>query len=439
MDDRFAQIRDALAAGPVASDTLRVRLQVSRATLARAIGQMAGEIVRIGAARATRYALRDRFRPLPDIAVYRVTTTGQIVALGTLYPVRPDGFVMTQTDGINTHYEGLPWWLNDMRPQGFLGRAYAHRHAPSLGLPADVRHWSDTDALRALLASGADPVGNVLLGEVARDHFVNAPAPQAYALEDYPRLAAQAISADETWSSAAGEQPKFCALSPAGHVLVKFTAAEASPVSARWRDLLVAEHLALETLQGAGVAAARSRLLDVGTQRFLELERFDRKGLHGRCALISLASLDGEFVGNATAPWPVITAQLAKLGVITPQAHARAALLFAFGALIGNTDMHAGNLSFVSDSGRPYDLSPAYDMLPMAFSPTGGGVLRDSVMAVNLHSVVDGATWRSALELARGYVARLQAEKQLSPSFKPCVQALDALQLEAAEKMARLD
>ena len=118
MDDRFAQIRDALAAGPVASDTLRVRLQVSRATLARAIGQMAGEIVRIGAARATRYALRDRFRPLPDIAVYRVTTTGQIVALGTLYPVRPGGFVMAQTDGVTTHHEGLPWWLNDMRPQG---------------------------------------------------------------------------------------------------------------------------------------------------------------------------------------------------------------------------------------------------------------------------------------------------------------------------------
>jgi hypothetical protein len=130
---------------------------------------------------------------------------------------------------------------------------------------------------------------------------------------------------------------------------------------------------------------------------------------------------------------------LAKLGVITPQAHARAALLFAFGALIGNTDMHAGNLSFVSDSGRPYDLSPAYDMLPMAFSPTGGGVLRDNVMAVNLHSAVDGATWRSALDLARGYVARLQVEKQLSPSFKPCVQALDALQLRAAEKMARLE
>jgi len=438
MDDRPAHLREALATGPLASETLRARLQVSRPTLARAIGSMAGEIVRMGAARATRYALRDRFRPLPDIAVYQVSTTGQIVALGILYPVRPDGFVMVQTDGVTTHYEGLPWWLNDMRPQGFLGRAYAHRHAPSLGLPADVRHWSDTDALRALLASGADPVGNLLLGGLARDHFVNAPVPQACAPADYPRLAAQAISAGETWSSAAGEQPKFCAFSPAGHVLVKFTAAEVSPVSTRWRDLLLAEHLALETLHGAGIAAARSRLLDVGTQRFLELERFDRVGLHGRCALISLASLDGAFVGNATAPWPVITAQLAQLGVITPQAHARAALLFAFGALIGNTDMHAGNLSFVGDSGQPYDLSPAYDMLPMAFSPTSGGVLRDSVTAVNLHSAVDGTTWRAALTLAREYLARLQAEKQLSPSFKPCVQALDAMQLGAAQKMAKL-
>ena len=164
MDDRSAQIRQALAAGPVASESLRARLQVSRATLTRAIAQMAGDIVRIGAARATRYALRDRFRSLPELAVFRVSTTGQIATLGTLYPVRPDGFVMVQTDGVSTHHEGLPWWLIDMRPQGFLGRAYAQRHAHSLGLPADVRHWSDTDALRALLASGADPVGHFAAG-----------------------------------------------------------------------------------------------------------------------------------------------------------------------------------------------------------------------------------------------------------------------------------
>ena len=54
-------------------------------------------------------------------------------------------------------------------------------------------------------------------------------------------------------------------------------------------------------------------------------------------------------------------------------------------------------------------------------------------------SAVAGATWRRALDLARAYVLRLSEDDQLSPSFKPCVQALDEMQLGAAQKMARLD
>ena len=46
-----------------------------------------------------------------------------------------------------------------------------------------------------------------------------------------------------------------------------------------------------------------------------------------------------------------------------------------FGTLIGNSDMHSGNLSFVAERGRPYNLAPAYDMTPMALAPrTGGGI-----------------------------------------------------------------
>ena len=214
----------------------------------------------------------------------------------------------------------------------------------------------------------------MLLGDFARDRFVNAAAPVPVATHHYPHLAAEALTAGHTWSSAGGEQPKFCTWSDRGHVLVKFSVAEDNPIAARWRDLLLAEHLALQTLAAAGVATAASRVVDVGVQRFLELVRFDRVGAFGRRALLSLAALDGEFVGNQTAPWPVVTAELARQKVITAQAHAGATLLYAFGTLIGNTDIHAGNLSFVSDQGRPYGLSPAYDMLPMAFSPTAGGV-----------------------------------------------------------------
>lgn len=438
MYDRSSQIHTALATGPVPAEQLRASLNVSRPTLARALAAMPGEIVTIGAARSTRYALWDNFRGLTDIPVYRINESGQIKPLGLLRPVRPEGFVMAQSDGITVYYEGLPWWLTDMRPQGFLSRAYAHQHAAGLGLPADVRHWSDTDSLRALLSNRGDTVGNLLLGNLARDWFVNSPAPVAVGVNEYPRLAAEALTVGETWSSAGGEQPKFCAYTPGGHVLVKFSAQDNNPISGRWRDLLLAEHLALEALSEHGVSSAKSRVADVGVQRFLELDRFDRVGVHGRRALLSLASLDAEFVGNATAPWPVLAAALANQKVITPQAHAAATLLYAFGTLIGNTDMHSGNLSFVSESGRPYSLSPAYDMLPMAFSPTVGGVLRDTVPAAHFHPAVDGDTWRAAQDLARMYLNKLTNETRFSDGFQPCISAIGAHVDEATLRIFRL-
>jgi len=119
--DRAIQIRTALAAGPVPAGALCKRLSVSRPTLARALAPMFAEIVTLGAARSTQYALRDILRGLADIAVYRVNAAGQIEPLGHLTPVRPEGFVMRDCAGQTTYYEGLPWWLSDMRPQGFWG------------------------------------------------------------------------------------------------------------------------------------------------------------------------------------------------------------------------------------------------------------------------------------------------------------------------------
>lgn len=442
MTNRITQIRTALATGPVSSASLRTTLGITRPTLARALAEMLGEIVTLGAARATQYALRDSFRGLADIPVYRVNDIGQIKHLAQLCPVRPGGFVVVRSDGKTDYHEGLPWWLADMRPQGFLGWAYARQHASGLGLPPDVRHWSDTDALRTLLASGGDTVGNLLLGDLARERFVNASAPTAVGADAYPRLAAQALTQGDTWSSAGGEQPKFCAYTDRGHVLVKFTVPDDNAIAARTRDLLLAEHLALETLAAGGVAAAVSHLVDVkvdvGVQRFLELERFDRVGTHGRHALLSLACLDGEFVGNATAPWPVVTRELARQKLISERAHAGATLLYAFGTLIANTDMHAGNLSFVGDQGGPFELSPAYDMLPMAFSPSAGGVMRDTVLAAHLHASVDGETWRFALELAKKYLVRLDDETRWSAAFQPCINALRGHVENASQKIDRL-
>jgi len=194
----------------------------------------------------------------------------------------------------------------------------------------------------------------------------------------------------------------------------------------------------LNTLRQAGVAAAVSNVVDHAGQRFLEVTRFDRVGSMGRKAVVSLRALDAEFVGDANQPWPVVVKQLASLGVVTPEAADATELLWAFGVLIGNTDMHAGNLSFVSDTGRPYNLAPAYDMTPMAFAPNSGGKLNNAIPSLALHASVRNSHWHQALIMVQSYLAALQNCGQFSADFAVCIDALQAHIDNASQQVARL-
>lgn len=407
---------------------------------------MGDEVVRIGAARSIQYLLRDRSRGFDDVPVYRVDSQGRLRRLGLLTLVRPDGFVMRQDDGQTRYSEGIPWWLLDMRPQGFLGRAYASRHAADLGLPVSVRELSDSDAIRALLVHGHDAVGNLLLGDRARDRFLDRPLPepviQPGKATEYWHLAKQAIQGDAPVSSAGGEQPKFTvyAETPDGarHLLVKFSLPDLNPITERWRDLLLAEHHALQALADAGISAARSWVLDHDGQRFLEVERFDRQDHSGRRGLFSLSALEAEFIGDAQSPWPVLVEPLARLGVVHAESLSGTQQLFAYGRLIGNSDMHAGNLSFVSEQDRPYALSPAYDMLPMAFAPRSGGGLSSQLLPLELHPSVAHEVWPAMLGLARDYLERLRGDGRFSSNFGPCLEALAAHLDDAARRIDRL-
>ena len=158
-------IRLLLAKGPMLARQVVENTGLSQPTVSRALAAMGDEIVRIGSGSAIRYALRDSARGFELAPIFRVSDEGQVQALGTLVPVRPEGFVIVQDDGPALHSDGLPWWLFDMRPQGYLGRAYASAHAASLGLPPNPEHWRDADVIRALLAHGHDAIGNLLIGE----------------------------------------------------------------------------------------------------------------------------------------------------------------------------------------------------------------------------------------------------------------------------------
>ena len=420
------------ATGPQSGVQLAKAMQRSQPTVSRALAALGDEVVRIGQRRSARYLLRDRARGFGDSPVFRVDTAGRVKALGSLLPVRPEGFLFALSDGRQIHSQGLPWWLLDMLPQGYLGRSYAARHARALGLPGDLKDWTDSHAIRALLLHGHDLVGNLLLGTEARDRFISSPEPECIGKADkaraYERLAIGAAQGDSPGSSAGGEQPKFTAYvetdSGGRHVIVKFSERQDSPVSQRWRDLLLAEHIALTTLRQAGFAAAHSVIVDSPEQRFLEVERFDRVGAVGRKALISLRAWDAEFVGKANQPWPVITQALAARGLVAARAVDVAQMLWAFGSLIGNSDMHAGNLSFLSEDGDHYDIAPAYDMTPMSFAPTRSGRLPQQIQPIALHASVSNAHWHAARQLALRYLAALRGDGRFSTAFGVCIDAL---------------
>ncbi len=416
---------------PMSVNQLTDKLRISQPTASRALTSLGENIVRIGKARAIQYALCDHSRGITSAPIYRVTEEGKIKHLGDLIPVYPHGFVMKQTDGVNYFSDSIPWWLDDMRPQGYLGRAYASAYADALGLPTDPKNWDDTGVIKALLSHGHDAIGNLLIGELARDKYVNTPEPiPVERSAAFPSLAAG--SDEPPGSSAGGEQPKFCSYTERGHVLVKFTAAVDNAVSERWRDLLLAEHFALDVLD------VETEVFDFGIQRFLEIPRFDRVGPFGRKAVISLRALDAEFVGGGSRPWPVLVARLVAENCVTAEAAYRSSLLWAFGKLIGNTDMHAGNLSFISSHGRPYDVAPAYDILPMGFAPQTGGDMSNELKPAQLPEIVSGDIWREALVLAKSFLAKVTSCERFSDNFASCIDALRGHIDEAEQRIARI-
>ena len=234
------------------SAELQAALGVSQPTVSRALSPLiqSGQVLKVGAARSQRYVLARNVSGVGrEVQVMRIDALGQPAPFARLVPLEGGAFWVDEADGLSVRHDGLPWFLEDMRPQGFMGRTFAHSH-PELQLGNDPRHWGDDDVLRALTLFGDDLPGNLILGEAAFARFHTLPerTSRVDSALDYPRLADQAMQGTHPGSSAGGEQPKFCTLRAGRPVLVKFSPAGDSPVDQRLRDLLVCEHLALQTL-----------------------------------------------------------------------------------------------------------------------------------------------------------------------------------------------
>lgn len=406
--------------GVATSAALQTQLGLSQPTVSRALAPLiqSGEVRALGAARSRFYLLPRSIEGVGrEVPIMRVDAHGAVTPFARMVPLPGGRFWVDEADGVSQQHDGLPWFLNDMRPQGFMGRTFANAH-PELQLAADPRRWSDDDALKAMVMFGDDLPGNLIVGEHAfeRYHGLVQRASRVATHHDYPALAEAAMQGSLPGSSAGGEQPKFCTIRGGRHVLVKFSPAGASPVDQRFRDLLVCEHLALQTLGQAGYPAAASQLFLAGGRIFLESERFDRTAT-GRTGMVSLEVYDSEYVGKVDN-WAATANRMAESRLLTPEDAAQLRLLEAYGLLIANTDRHYGNISLLL-KGDDWFLSPTYDMLPMLYAPINGELVEREFARRPLYpTAATLAEWAHAKDMAAVFWRAAAAEVMISESFR---------------------
>lgn len=425
--------------GPSGAPALEEALAVPRTTLLRLLAEQHGSVVQAGDARRRRYAARRGLRgDVQGLPVYRVDPAGQAHAAGVLQLVQPQGSCWALDDtpwpvpaaARDGWWSGLPYPVQEMRVQGYMGRQFAQRHHDDLGLPPDPRDWSDDDHLVALQRAGHDAPGDLILGDAGLRRWqaeaATRPAPiaEAACARAYAALAQQAVATGVVGSSAAGEFPKFTArralagaLTP--EVIVKFSGADDSAAVRRWADLLTCEHLALRALAtGPGLPVARSRVLLHAGRTFLESERFDRHGERGRSPVVSLNTLDAEALGQGHSHWPRLAQALVSLGWLGAADAQRIGVIHWFGRLIANTDMHTGNLSFVPEAGR-LRLAPVYDMLPMRYAPLAGGEVPPlTAPAWPQPLPAERDDWQLAATLAQRFWSLVAQERRLSAPMR---------------------
>lgn len=425
--------------GPAAGSDLAQALNIHQSTLSRTLQPLeeTGRVVRLlGRTRGARYGLLRNVGTVGSSwPLYAIDSEGTPLELGTLYAIAPNHLAVrggaTRIQGLT---EGFPYFLQDARPAGFLGRAIPAAY-PELNLPARVQDWTDEHVLSYLTQRGSDGVGNLIIGTDSLDRYLaGAQGPQAISADDraveYPLLARAAMFGAPPGSSAHGEHPKFSARLTRGalttHVLVKFSPPRDTPLGVRWADLLIAEFVASQVLSEYGISAARNEVFESGGQVFLQSERFDRIGAEGRRGAVSLHSIDVARYGMLDR-WSLSAQRLHAEQLLSAQDLERIRLVDAFGSLIANTDRHFGNITVFDHYEGPFELAPIYDMLPMLFAPQEAQLVeRPFEPAGPVAATL--SVWPRAREIAEIYWTRVGEESRLSEDFRHrCGLCLDAV------------
>ena len=342
----------------------------SQATISRMLRDVEAQIVRIGRGRSARYAMPESILGLPA----QMPLHWDHRPWGTLTFIVGNR-IHVSADNVDIFTQGeLPWFLDHFRLQGFIGRAWAER----LGFDTNTERWSLAQILFANCQHAIDVPGAISAGSRDADLVKTVSTSIREKRAAYYGFATDINTTLPAGSSAGGEQPKFFVLEgdggslPAKRLIVKFSPPRGTPFGERWHDLLCAEAIALNTLRNHKLPAAESRLVHTARRTFLESTRFDRFDSHLKIHAVPLSAIHRGFVQGPQRNWADTCDALVTQRRLSQEDSFTVRVLLEYGRLIGNTDMHFGNLSLfapdVSSAAR-FTLAPAYDMLPMCYRP----------------------------------------------------------------------
>jgi hypothetical protein len=375
-EERLRALERFLRHEPRSAQELTAALAISQPTLSRTIRAFPDVLTsfKVSGDRTPKYALLRKLpgRLHPRQNIYRISDTGAMEPFAKV-EFLSGGATLERTPTQTILYGGLPPYMAFSSPSGFLGRQVARAAASEMQLPESLKDWGDDHRIAYLFTRGLNLAGNLVYGDTSLQRemeFRQAPStPPADKLAHYVAMANQLKDA-AYGSSAGGEQPKFLSLTDdMGHVIVKF-----AKQGNRMADLLPLEHLALRSLAEVGVPASKTQLSAAGGYVFLEVQRFDRIGRHGRVGMLSCGSIDDEFFG-ARDTWSEFAARCEQAKYLSAEDARHIDVMAAFSELIGNGDRHFENISILlGEDGEYAGLAPAYDILPMRYASIGGGV-----------------------------------------------------------------
>lgn len=422
-------VREYLEQGPATSREIQAATGLGQTAVSRQIRGMGNSVIRFRRGGSLKYAVtRNAFGGDDRLPLAAVDAHGNTVLTAFIRPLAHGGFYIEPQPGMSRLllgeggaglYDDLPYFLEDLRPQGFIGRQIASNlSAQGAGFSGDPRNWSAEHVGRYLISNGEDLPGNFKFGQQALSR-IRRPLVATVA-EEYPDLADKVMKGNIAGSSAGGERPKFTAYcgERSSHVIVKFSPKGDDAIARRWRDILITEFHATEALHARGFPAAETRILELGGRVFLESQRFDRSGEYGRMSMVSLQSIDAEFVGEGTN-WMMVMQSLYKEKRVSWQHVFDTEYLYGFGRLINNTDMHLGNLS-LGIAGDIFTLLPVYDMCSMGFAPKSGGDILPYDFVPHDHQILtlDGKNFEDMKLIARDFWDRVTNDERISSEFR---------------------